>query len=434
MRVLVLPSTNGLGTQICESLLSIVVRTAEAYRVTPFRLGRLAVGVGRNAPIAHGSANGASGYISCSDTTQWLVAGLQMLSGRNDLASTTLLKLRPVFGPKAHGIVSPAFRICPVCVDEKSGVQYGLFAHQLLHVTSCPIHAVTLLEHCRRCGAPFSNRYGPMQRHCLKCSAAIWPQRAEAKAKSHFGEWAQRQALDLVTFATEPSTEVPEAWNEQYCHAITRLSEGLDGRYTRTERLLVRGLVEHKNVLTTASPGMKTLLRLAAMQATTVVDYVRAPVENSSPRLLNIGGAKDVRLRRRSVAKQDWDQIRRLLETLLGTDEYVLLPSKRALLAQTDLAVSGLWQHDPLLAVRYEQERKRRSSLFSGKAYRCAIEGALALVKARRECGKEVHIRRDGAMLMAQKKIPKHAAERALHAALVSHDIFGELGGALRTD
>ena len=305
MSVLVVPPVHGLGTPRAESLLSIVSRAAQAYGVRPFRLSRLVASVGRDSKLGDGVVNSSNGFISCSDSTLWLTSGFELLSGRGDVKCTTLLKLRSVLGSRARGIVARHYRVCPLCLDPKDGLDYSLLAHQLHHVTTCPIHSVALLEQCKRCGVGFSNSYGPSQTHCLRCCAPLWIQRAKPLRLSTYAEWCQRQAIELVCFATLPETVVPDTWGELYCHGITRLCEALDDRYTRAERLLVQRLADHRNGSTSAAPAIESLLRLAAMQATTVVEMIKAPVESNSPRLFNIGGAKDAGRGRRNHPKQD---------------------------------------------------------------------------------------------------------------------------------
>lgn len=428
MNVLILPEIFGLGTSCAESLLSVVLRTSRHYGVTPLRLTRLAVGVGRTGKSALITKNRVNGCISCNDTTRWLVSGLEALSGRTDVISTTLLKLRPVFGPTAHGVVSRKHRICSLCQNPTNENRYGLFANQLKHVVECPLHGVPLLENCLECGSLFSNRYSPMQDRCLSCSTPLWIQLGEASKHSKYAKWCQRQVLDLVGFASNPATSVPDSWSELYCRALTGLSQSMDRRYSRTERLFVADRAVHTIKSSGALPGLDTLLRVAAIQATSLVELIQSPVECSSHRLLDIGGAKDAIRGRRNHPIEQWKTVGQALLDLLKTPDSVMLPSKRAILRQTGLSVSGLWQHDAVLAVRYEQERARRNKLAGFQTKTCALEWATALVRSRQERGQSVHIRRDGAELMKQKGVSKHTAERALNAAAASLRVFGQLG------
>lgn len=427
MSVLVVPGVFGLGTQLAESLQSVIWRTAAVYRVKPPLVSALVARVGRNSPHLKGASTAANGFISCSDTSRWLTSGLELLSGRTDITCSTLLKLRPVLGPRARGIVARNYRLCPMCLDPNDGMSYGLFAHQMLHVQHCPAHGVALLEQCQRCRKPFLKRLGPAHRHCETCSAPLWRQRAKPQKLSPYSAWSERQALEVVAFASRPDTAVPADWGELYSHALINLYDGLDHRYTRAERIFVHNLIETRSALSTANPGMKSLLRLASIQATSLVEFIQAPVELSSPRLFNIGGAKDPYTGRRTYPIENWLAVKAALEKLLATEEYVVLPSKRKIVRETGLAVSGLWQHFPELAVNYQLERKRRALLAAGKAYRRIFEGALAIVRSRQRKGLTVHVRRDGAELRKSLNAPKHVAEQALHAAIASNGILAEL-------
>lgn len=158
----------------------------------------------------------------------------------------------------------------------------------MLHVHECPIHNLALIEQCGNCGAPFSDRYGSEQRNCERCSAPLWKQAVLKKNLSDYASWCQKQVLELVAFASNPESSIPSDWGERYVHSVTRLNEGMDGGYVRQERRFVRNIAEHTavRVAKSAIPSLNSILRLASIQAVGVVDYLQAPVEHGSPRLV----------------------------------------------------------------------------------------------------------------------------------------------------
>jgi hypothetical protein len=233
--------------------------------------------------------------------------------------------------------------------------------------------------------------------------------------------------LKLVEFVSNPDSSLPEGWEELYVHSVTRINEALDTGYTREERRFVRNIAEH-HAINSAFPSIGTLLRLSSIQAVSLVDYLQAPVEHGSPRLFNIGGAKDPGIGRRNHAATDWSSTKQVIEALLQTEEHVLLPSKKSLLAESALGVSGFYQHFPELSVEYERERRRRAHLHEGQNYRLAVVSANSLIRARKANSQAVNVRREGAELMKTLGIPKHLAEKAVHSAMVALDISGQLG------
>jgi hypothetical protein len=297
-----------------------------------------------------------------------------------------------------------------------------MLAHQLEHVRQCPVHEVPLLERCGKCNAPFSNRYTPRQRMCCQCGAKLWQQSGAAYELSVFASWCQTQILNLVAFATDPDSDLEETWSDSYVHSVVRLSEGADNGYTREERRFIRNIAEH-HAINSTYPSIGTLLRIASIQATSLVEYLKAPVELGSPRLFNIGGVKDPGKARRNKPSNLWKEAHEALKTLLLTEETVLLPSKRELLSQVGVSASGLWQHDPELSVQYDRERRRRAQIHQGQSYKRAVEAAQALIRDRNVALDSVNIRREGATLMASLGISKHLAESALHSAITTQRI-----------
>lgn len=428
MTILAMPAANGLGTFAAESIFSLVRRASAAYQVKVSRLTRLATSVARGAPCRSGATNASNGYISCSDSTHWLVSGLELLSGNSELHRSTLLPLREVLGPRAHGIVSPHYRVCAGCLHPGTGLSYELLAHQLLHVRVCPIHQTTLIETCSDCGRHVTDRIGTDFRRCPSCKSALWMQSAPRLELPRFATWCQEQALDLVSFVSNPDSKLPQDWGRLYVHSVTRLNEGLDERYVRQEKRFIRNIAEHSVVARgpSARPSFHTLLRLASIQAVQLVDYLQAPIEHGSPRLLDIGGAKDATATRRNRPEELWQRAKQVLQSFLSTGEHVLLPSKTRILTDLGLGTSGFWQHFPDLSVAYEQERRRRALLQKGQSYKKALAAALELVQTHQAQLRPVQIRKHGADLGTQHSVPKHLAERAIHAALEMQAIFDQ--------
>ena len=144
--------------------------------------------------------------------------------------------------------------------------------------------------------------------------------------------------------------------------------------YSRGDREFVR---EHKG----GGVSFAKLLKLASMQACSLVDLVRAPEEMLSPRLAVTGGVPTPRIRRVVIAPGLLAQVERHLEDLLATDERTKLPTKRAVFREFGLECNRVWRMYPGLSAVYSAELTRRKRLQKALAMRRVVLEAKTLVE-----------------------------------------------------
>ena len=349
--------------------------------------------------------------------TATLVATFEELAGSDQLRFTTPLKLSHVLS-RGGSFISQAFRICPECRHPNSGVEYGLLAHQVKVVLHCPLHRVRLLERCLGCGNTFSPRhFAPTCDICFRCGIRLSDQRLEAIALSSYSKWCEQQGKSLVEFVTDPEVDAPPSdWQEAYFCGLSRLIDRGLVQYTAQERVVLREI--HRDLLHEgAQPRLETLLRIASIQAVGVCELISSPVESCSPRLLNIGEARSPKRSRPNHAQERWELVRAKIESIMETDERMLMESKEKIVRRFGLSVSGFWQHYRELSIAYDRERHRRSRLLQDAKKKLIQEAVELLVEERRESGKPIHIREDGDELRKNLGMPKRAVEIALREA-----------------
>jgi hypothetical protein len=232
----------------------------------------------------------------------------------------------------------------------------------------------------------------------------------------------------LVAFATDLSLTMPgESWRQSFVDAVQQLAEFDRSGYTRDESDFLGKAARHHLKRPDRLPSITKLLRLASIQAVDLIDFVNSPKECCSARMPNVSAAVGFQKRRRAHRRRAWSELKLLVEELLTTADDVLLPSKIRLLGTRGLAPSGLWQHWPGLARQYGAERSRRAALAKEQCYGRAFKAAVLRVRTLRDLGEAVEIRREGARLMQEHRLSKHQAERAIHAAMASHDMFARI-------
>lgn len=428
MSVLVVPTPIGLGTCEAESLLSLLQRTADCYQVSLRRVVRLVMNASEYRRIHHSTCSNLKGFLSQRSTVLRLTSGLALLSGKKDGESTALLRMTNAVA-HGQGLIGEKIRHCPDCLDPGVEICYGMLAHQMRFVFHCPKHGSVLNECCLACGHQFSlSRSIIGSRVCTACNAQLWTQRREEPALTPFQAWCEKQLLQFVIYATDVDEQQPdESWADMYARGLVRLSSAERGTYSYSEVVFIRATAKRNAEYPDNRPTMSTLLRLASIQAVDLVSFIKAPLESCSPRLLNIGGAKDRGRGRHNHSQESWLKVKEVVERLLATNQDVLLSSKKSLLRSTGLTPAGFWQHFPELSVQYELERGRRDKLAREIQYRRAFEAAERLVKQKMYIGEAIQVRRDGAQLMASERLSKAIAERAIHAAMAVYKIAGSM-------
>ena len=415
--LLTLPEPQGLGTPEVESLLSLVIRTAQAYCVREGWLVNFitAVAKGQAAPSQVCETN----HFAISDTTALVVRGINELSTCHDVGLTTLLRLKPALDRRGHGLFASHYRWCPSCKDPDRGIGYSMLAHQMSGIHFCPLHKIALNNRCLSCGRICKNvRYGIASDRCMHCDDPMWTQFKTPPLLSAYDKWVENQLLHLIAFVSAPdATALPSNWKELFLHAMVPLRDASTS-YTRQERYFFEKLLERHLEFPKSLPTLSTLLRLASIQACDLVGLVTDPIGSCSPRLLNIGGVSGLGGERKNYSPEIWAAAEKAAREYLRTDETIPLPSKPELCRVFSLPPSGFWQHFRELSCKYTVERQRRIRLAHARKVEWAISAAKNIVKERLASGEAVRIREDGSKIMRQFGAPKAVVEKALKDAI----------------
>lgn len=143
----------GMGNSLVESVISYMIRIADAHAASPGTLireeilPRLTACPKRLSFAALHSLNGLGPCFA-----QW-VEILEILTARGDLRALTLLPWRGVLA--ADGVLRRFRSWCPRCYQERrdhESTVYDSLLWMLAPVTVCPRHEIPLLEYCPHCG------------------------------------------------------------------------------------------------------------------------------------------------------------------------------------------------------------------------------------------------------------------------------------------
>ena len=420
MTVLVVPDPYALATREAESLASVIGRTARIYCVKSSRVARLCALVS-NPSVRAASYKSLDRWLGNNTGSRSLLYGLESLSGRGDLALTGLYKLDQVVG-HGRGLLASSLRVCPDCVHPERGSGYGMLCHQMQYVTRCPKHETPLNDRCLSCGSKFAPYQDLLPGAvCSRCHLHLWDQHRFGAELSRYERWCEVQVLDLVAYVTSPEKrDALVGWSDLYLRALTQLAGAEPELYTCGERRRISDLLKAAVRKSVRLPSFSTLLRISAMQAVSLVDLIRAPVESCSPRLCRIGPATGPAVTRGKTDSESWLRAKGALLRELHSN--ATLRSKNSILTELGLSVSGFWQHYPDLAVKYEIERLTRLNHRRDVHKDAALSAARRLVSEAAETGVCPTVRRGGEQVRLETGASKQVSEDAMRFVLREHD------------
>lgn len=412
---LVIPQPRHLGSIYAESLHSLVMRTAMAYQVPLSECCRLASSAVSDEPKRFYYKT-LQDWVSQGMACSQLVDGLELISGRSDIRLTTLQFLR--IG-QSRKLVARQLRLCPLCVHPRDGCDYGMLAHQMVHVRQCPLHGCKLVDRCR-CGKFFT--IGQLEiagRRCRQCGEGLWEYVEKATWMDTLDKWRQEQVLSLVEYSTGMERlSSAEDWLIKFNAGMTELLNCRTA-YAKADRWLVREIVKRARKNPEARPSLNTLISVAAMQAKNVIDFIQAPAAALTPRLLDIGNVTTGREKRKAKNNATTNRAKKLLKDLLALTEEAELPSLRSVLRQAEIDSTVIWRSDPKLLRRYCEERQRRKDWANDRVKRKAQFEAHRLVTELVQRGSTPEIRRHGREVMITTGATKEVAEQAMRAVLL---------------
>lgn len=409
-----------LGTQQAESAHSLMVRTATRYRVSMNSVLALLAAACSDRAVRGTSYRSILDLIGQGTLSRRLLGAMELLSGRQDVHCTTFGRLLPVIG-HGMGLIAKSYRVCPECTRAGSGITYGMLAHQVLHIASCPLHGCALIDRCHHCGLKIGMLADPFaDPACRVCRVPYHLSRRPADPLAPLEAWRQTQMLELVAYASDPTEDLPGSdWLARYGEALTGLVASPE-TYSVVERRDIRGLAKRIRQSPNSAPSMSSLLRVAAIQGVPVVDMIRRPIESCSARLLDAGDVRDNKPRRRALPAMRWSAAKGCVETLLRAGGTEPLSSKSSLLADLGVTPCGFWQRYPQLANAYDAERLGRRLSRREETKRVAQAAAQKAVADRLRSGMDVVVRTEAVTVRVVAGASKEISESAVRSALLN--------------
>lgn len=421
MSISVLAPLEMHGTDSChlESFLSILNRTADAYKVSTARVMQLLAGM-FDHPIDVRSIDTHVRLLGYSTFTERIVSTYYSLTARTlspfDGVSGTLLPLRGVLAWNGTGIFAAKSAWCPICLDPERGVEYKMLAHELAHVRHCPLHGVPLIRSCMRCGKPRHPLCsGSEKAHCAYCRTPLWTQAAAPLSSTPYEVWAESQALKLIEYVARPDRRPPpEDWYEKFVDGLKNIRWLGTGYSSKERSWLIKASERKPYGLKSALPRWETLLRVASIQSVDAIDLICDPISFLSPKLFNDENVNFPKRARKNTPRKRFKTFEARLDQLLAADSNVVLPSVSSLARESRVSIhNATGRSSPSLA-KYRVEVKCRKEYRKMVGFHKAFEVASVLVKEK----DTVNIREDGAEVAKKAGVSKCIAESALHSAL----------------
>ena len=292
------------------------------------RLASVAYGGGRNLYGGRGVwMNGMGRW------AEEVVARLQDLNGRDDLAGLTALPWRGALAP--GGLTANVRRWCPQCYRDmrvRHGECWDPLAWFLAPVTCCSLHARPLATHCWRCGVvqpwlPHDTTVG----WCAVCGAdlAVTGPAARYGPVGPYDRWTARTCGDVCAAGRsatgEPGSIVTRA---EFSRVVRRLVDALDdGNRSAFARRVCVSVHTPSRWIRSGTIRLDSLLRLGARLGLQPVDLLLRD------RNLRFGPMEvDVSPCQRRRSGIDWLRVERELDAMLaGTDAISLRDAARRL-------------------------------------------------------------------------------------------------------
>lgn len=352
------------GSEQAESFLSVLHRAAQTYGVTFNQvLGLLAATLGEHTRHL-ARYQGVPIFIGMSSTTQKLVASFEQISSLK-VAAHTFLKVSGVISNNGSGLFRPSLAWCPICIDPMKEVGYGMLAHQLLHVHTCPLHGAALRDRCPSCGVhqyPKSTSFGIGL--CRRCKIPLCNEKPTYLVRMpHELKWKQRQMLDLVAYVSNATASNPsDDWTLDLAEQISRLvSAGYEARIGRHERDRARRS-PHDGV------HVSTLLWLASAKMVSIVDLIQEPVGACNPTLVGLQTDYEPKKHYKPRALEKILTVRRMMIEVLR-DSDCIPPSLSMMEHVAGISAGTMHTRIRTLPKWYGRIRRRRLGVIDRKAY-----------------------------------------------------------------
>lgn len=194
----------GAGTQMLESVSSLLVRIARAHTVKPLDLLNREIVPRTDIQLRRPSSSFVNTHAKTANGlgkyAHEIVDALEQLTGQTGLASCSFLPWRELLASNGNSLLHARPCWCPTCFQEWRAAghePYFPLAWFCEQVAVCPAHECVLIDRCTQCGRqqPFVTRHAYLD-YCSYCGewlgkknpanrrTSVLPQHAIARAKA----------------------------------------------------------------------------------------------------------------------------------------------------------------------------------------------------------------------------------------------------------
>ena len=299
-------------------------------------------------------------FLAYSETTLTLVTQFGRLTETTGYGNHTFLKLRHVLAKTCNCVIEEHYQWCPECIHPQSGIGYGLLAHALAGLYTCPLHRRRLRSRCVSCGRRLrASHASPLRTECPYCQSPLWLSVCGEQIAGP-PDRCEQQLLDALAYVSDPDLPPPASnWGEELQAGLEFLSRGpACGSYERKElQELRRRLRKQQDRLT-----LPTLMRLADIQMLEIRTLLMTPKEAFSARLPQMGAVRREAKFRQSKPLDLWFALRRTAVELIELPPVELLPGWGSICELAGVTDSGFWQRFPSVCADYQISRRVRLS------------------------------------------------------------------------
>lgn len=363
---------HGLGGAMVESLAHYVRRIAWVSGISASRLMAYS-GTEPPGKSAHEEAITSRDLTLGRPESRILI--LEQLTGIEHLRYGTFWVLKNVAGPLFLG--RPVFhrRWCPECYATWNPEQsYEPLIWMISLLSCCPRHGCRLEDRCTSCDAMQPAGISlDHRRCCVKCNRSLTSARRPAVLLAR-DAWIDQQLCQLVelcaTVGQEPFSEETYPTYIKGLLAQVKGNENLPAPLQSTVRLQDgNGSIKR--------PSLRAMLRMCALQGTSVCDMLRAPLEAASVPLIDLWkdyAAPSLRNEARSEKvgiAQDW------LTSLLSRCKVSYLPSMDVALRELGISRASVRDANVELYERYEARYREQAATVAKIRLADAFQAAL---------------------------------------------------------
>lgn len=414
----------GLATPYVESIWSYVARLAKVHGVRPKDVHELV----RNfcpdpSQKVFGGDSGRTmgGWLAgYSPNACNYVHRLSILTGQENCWALSLARLNGQLARNVTGCITPSLRWCPSCIAESNNKIIEPLLWQISLIESCPIHALSLISCCTKCGTErqsLLNNAG--SGICGSCRESLANSRSTVATLSPYQEWRQKQVLDLLSYTSDPNEDNPVEngtllFNNALAWTVEPQSRYLDSRGRKLLQTFHKSLINNNSL-----PRLESLIDVAGFLGVTVRQILLTPSEAASMPL-NVGLSEMHPMVLKRMRKPGvWEEALRAVRKWIDTDTTLEMPTLASLCRSVGATSHGLHQRDPALYLAYNeklrlQKENTRKALFE----RCTELATEYVDKCDRE-RRDAEVRSGALVIAGLTGGSKALTEAAMRKALI---------------